>query len=187
MERREIYASGGREARIPCTFQPGMLYYCYFGEWFKNETKIFSIGKPNIMTCGNSPGRDVENTNASKYRVDEETFELIISSVNANDDSGEYRCQLYVLDPAVPHGETHQFRSMPVNLTIDGKKCYFIIERLRVTSSPNIKFHVKFTSAWQARLTYKCVPYSSHSYSSSGISVQMDASPLGLYYRYASL
>ena len=56
-------------------------------------------------------------------------------------------------------------------------------------SSPietNIRFHVKFTSAWQARFTYKCVPYSSHSYSSSGISVQTGASPLGLYYRYAS-
>ena len=64
------------------------------------------------------------------------------------------------------------------------------IERLRVISSPietNIKFHVKFTSAWQARLAYKWVLYLSHSYSSSGISVQMDASLLGLYYRYASL
>ena len=61
------------------------------------------------------------------------------------------------------------------------------IERLCVTSSPietNVKFYVKFTSAWQARLAYKCVPYSSHShsYSSSRISVQTDASSLDLYY-----
>ena len=64
------------------------------------------------------------------------------------------------------------------------------IEWLRVTLSPIetiIKFRVKFTSTWKARLTYKCVPYSSHSYSSFGISVQTDASPLGLYYHYASL
>ena len=137
MERREIYASSGRETRIPCTFQPGLFYHCYFGEWFKISRtgfaeSIFSISKPSNtpgMICGSvRPGREVMNTNANKYRVDEETFELIISSVNANDDSGEYRCQLYVLNPAVMDGSsTHQFRSMPVNLTIDGKKCYFII------------------------------------------------------------
>ena len=58
------------------------------------------------------------------------------------------------------------------------------------TSSPietNVNFHLTFTSAWQARLAYKCMPYSSHSYSFSRISVQMDASPLGLYYCYANL
>ena len=49
------------------------------------------------------------------------------------------------------------------------------------------KFSCKFTSAWQARLAYKCVPYSSHSYSSSKIAIHMDAFPLGLYYCYASL
>ena len=65
-----------------------------------------------------------------------------------------------------------------------------LIERLHVTSPPivtNVKFHVKLTSVWQARLVNKCVPYSNHSYSSSRFSVQTGASPLGLYYRYASL
>ena len=67
-----------------------------------------------------------------------------------------------------------------------------LIEQLRVTSSPivtNVKFHVKFTSAWHAGKqdlrTNVC--HTQASYSSSGISVQMDVSPLGLYYRYASL
>ena len=83
-----------------------------------------------------------------------------------------------------PSGVTHAIAMSE----LDSEVC---IEGLRVhvTSSPietDIKFHVKFTSAWQARFVYKCVPYSSHSYSSSGISVQMGASPLGLYYCYAS-
>ena len=72
---------------------------------------------------------------------------------------------------------------------VNSIEIFLFIEGLRVTSSPietNLKFHVKFTSAWQARLAYKCVPYSSHSYSSSGISVQMNASSLGLNHRYAS-
>ena len=68
------------------------------------------------------------NANVSKYRVDEETFELIISSVNARDDSGPYRCQLFVLNPA--SGQTSQFRSMPVNLTIDGKISYVVLRPL---------------------------------------------------------
>ena len=39
------------------------------------------------------------------------------------------------------------------------------IEQLHVTSSmeTNVKVYVKFTSAWQTRLAYKHVPYSSHS------------------------
>ena len=56
------------------------------------------------------------------------------------------------------------------------------IERLHMTSSPietNAKFHVNFTSTWQTKLMYKSAPYSSHSYSSSRFSVQMDTSPLG--------
>lgn len=119
-----IYAvqSTETEVRIPCSFQPGMLYACYFGEWFKNSIRIFSIGKPNDRTCGSvSPGRQIMNTDTSKYRVDEETFELIISQVNANDDSAQYECQLYVLNPASMEGQTEQFRSIPTTLIIDGK------------------------------------------------------------------
>ena len=49
---------------------------------------------------------------------------------------------------------------------------------IRVTSRDVITHrnqrHIKFTSIWQTRLAYKCMPYSSHRFS-----VQMDISPLG--------
>ena len=57
---------------------------------------------------------------------------------------------------------------------VNSIEIFLFIEGLRVTSSPietSIKFHVKFTSAWQARLAYKCASYSSHRYSSSIFSV----------------
>ena len=62
---------------------------------------------------------------------------------------------------------------------------YSIRERLCVTSSPietSDKIHFRIWHQ-QARLgaQFKCMPHSSHSYCSSRISVQMDASPLGLY------
>ena len=142
LEVHEIYASGGSEAHIPCSFQPGMLQACYFGEWYKNTTRIFSISQPsNVdMICGSvSPGRQITNMNASKYRVDEETFELIISSVNARDDSGPYQCQLFVLNPG--NGIVSSFRSTPVNLTIDGKISYEIIRPLvQNTYKPRMHF-----------------------------------------------
>ena len=58
-----------------------------------------------------------------------------------------------------------------LNNTLSLAHAYIIdfhaIEPLRMTSSPietNIKFHVKFTCTWQARLMYKCVSYLNHSY-----------------------
>ena len=58
-----------------------------------------------------------------------------------------------------------------LNNTLSLAHAYIIdfhaIELLRVMSSPietNIKFDVKLTCARQARLVYKCVPYSNHSY-----------------------
>ena len=54
-----------------------------------------------------------------------------------------------------------------------------------------IETSTKFTSAWQNQLhqasPYKCVPYSSHSACFSRISIRMDAAPLDLLYRCASL
>ena len=48
------------------------------------------------------------------------------------------------------------------------------------------KYKIHFCVLSKQDLCYKHVPYSSHSYSSSRISVQTDASSLDLYYRYAS-
>ena len=125
LPNNEIYAvqSTDSEVRIPCSFQPGKLYACYFGEWFKDSIKIFSIAKPNAMTCGSiSPGRQIMNTDENKYWMDEETFELVISSVNAMIDSGRYQCQLRVLNPATMTGQTAPFRSFLTNLIVDGKQ-----------------------------------------------------------------
>lgn len=84
-----------------------------------------SIAKPNA-DCGSiSPGRQVMNVDENKYRVDEDTFELVISSVTAIADSDQYRCELWVLNPATTIGQTAQFRSFPTTLVVDGKHRIF--------------------------------------------------------------
>ena len=86
-----------------------------------------------------------------------------------NTQTGVYLCSSYTLSTPVVYGRMAH-------------------AALCITHINQCKFSCKFTSAWQASLAYKCVPYLSHSYSSFEIAIHnMDAFPLGLYYCYASL
>ena len=108
------------EITIPCSYEPGRLKDCYYGEWTKNSFTIVRIGVPD-MSCSHG-SHAVTNDNPSKYRVDGETFSLIISSPNAKVDSNQYECHLRVLDLASSSGATAQFRSFPISLIVDGKQ-----------------------------------------------------------------
>ena len=115
----KVYAvqSSDGEVTIPCPFEPGNLRNCYFGQWTKDNVEIAQIDKPD-GSCANA-GEFTGDT--SKYQIDRETFSLIIRSVTAQDDSGQYQCQLKVVNPATSTGQTADFRSFPVTLIVDGK------------------------------------------------------------------
>ena len=120
MNNEVVYAvrSADGDATIPCPYEPGKLQTCYFGEWMKNGTNIASISQPSVscLSAGN-----FKSINATKYKVNRERFSLTISSVNAEEDTGQYHCQLQVLNPATSTGQTNDFRSFPVSLIVDGK------------------------------------------------------------------
>ena len=119
-------------ATIPCPFEPGNLRTCYYGRWTKNNVEIARIGRPGDY-C-ESAGEFMSN-DMSKYQVNRETFSLIISSVTAQADNGQYQCHLYVLNPATSSGQTTDFRSFPVNLTVDGKLTLMITATIKQTTA----------------------------------------------------
>ena len=123
MNSEVVYAaqSSDGEVTIPCPFEPGNLQNCYFGHWTKDNVEIASIGKPD-GSC--TSAGEFTTVDMSKYWIDRERFSLIISSVTAQDDSGQYQCQLQVVNPATSTGQTADFRSFPVTLIVDGKFKY---------------------------------------------------------------
>ena len=131
---RSLYAVQSNEVplTIRCPFEPGSLQNCYFGEWRRGSTRIVSVERPRISDC--EPGSVVIGGDPGKYRFDRESFSLIITSLDANTDSGEYECRLSVLDPASPIGATIDFRLNTLSLTVDGK-C-FLTELTTVSVMP---------------------------------------------------
>lgn len=105
-----------RSVTLLCPFVPGRLQSCYYGEWRRRSTTIFSVEKPD--TDCNSLTREPDFD--EKYHVDRATFSLTISMLEAAD-SGVYECHLMILDPASPTAETVNFPVHPLNLTVDGK------------------------------------------------------------------
>ena len=106
---------------IPCPFEPGNLRNCYFGQWTKDNVEIAEIGKPG-GSCANAG--EFTTVDISKYGIDRERFSLSITSVTAQEDSGQYQCRLKVVNPATSTGQTEDFRSFPVTLIVDGKFDY---------------------------------------------------------------
>lgn len=105
-----------------CPHEPGRLQGCYFGRWSKESRPIVEVARPGPNTC--EPAGRISTMN-SKYHLDRETFSLTINSIEARTDSGNYSCELMVLDPASPVGTTHVVsRALAIiilSLTVDGK------------------------------------------------------------------
>ena len=115
---RRNYAvqSTDQSVTLLCSFVPGHLQSCYYGEWMKGSAIIFRVEKPDTGCAS----RGSENFNENKYRLDRATFSLTISMLEATD-TDTYKCLLRILDPASPTAATVQFPVHPLDLTVDGK------------------------------------------------------------------
>lgn len=95
-----------------------MLSGCYFGRWLKNSMLIIEIS---------SPGQDCANVRDTptdpKYTIDRRNFTLTIMEI-APADGGNYTCELMLVDPESPAGNTVPFNP-PVThtLSVDGESC----------------------------------------------------------------
>ena len=78
---------------------------------------IVKVGKPARISC--TP-QEVMKT-SSKYELNRETFNLTINDLGVSD-SGTYKCQLELLNPASLNGDTRSFPgNIELTLTVDGK------------------------------------------------------------------
>lgn len=119
VNRRRRYAvqSSERSVTLQCPYEPGSLQSCYFGQWTKDDRVIVEVGTPDKISC--MPQETMMTLN--KYQLNRETFNLTISDL-AVSDSGTYKCQLELLNPATPNGDTRSFPgNIELNLTVDGK------------------------------------------------------------------
>ena len=120
VNRRRHYAvqSGSeRSVTLQCPYEPGSLQSCYFGQWRKDDTVIVEVRPPTKMSC--MPLETMMTL--SKYQLNRETFNLTISDL-ALSDSGAYKCQLELLNPSTPNGDTRSFLgNFVLDLTVDGK------------------------------------------------------------------
>ena len=80
--------SGARVA-LPCPIQPGALLQQYSVTWYKEGVRIAEATDPqSVMTVDDS-----------RYKIDRDTYSLIIDPTNINDTSSNYQCDLSVTNP----------------------------------------------------------------------------------------
>ena len=80
-------------------------------EWTKGNTRIAEATNPQDVTKADP-----------RYNIDRATYSLIIDSVNVNDTSNSYQCELKVKNPFTNDVNTLQLSSeVSLSLTVIGK------------------------------------------------------------------
>ena len=93
----DIAVESRKTAVLACPIKVGRLSACYYGNWFKNSTKVSTVLSPG-QNCANP--RSAESIPSDKYSVNvKNSFSLIIHSTTPAD-SSDYRCELLSIDPA---------------------------------------------------------------------------------------
>ena len=111
----------GNTVVLPCPIQPGALLQQYSVVWRKGDTRIVEATNPQDVTAAET-----------RYNIDRATYSLIIDSVNINDTSSGYRCELSVANPTTNAKTTLQLSSeVSLSFTIIGK-CTTISEFLLI-------------------------------------------------------
>ena len=82
-------AVSGDRVILQCPIQPGALIRQYSVRWVKEDTLIAEITNPQSAMVADG----------SRYKIDRATYSLIIDSVNINDTSSGYKCELSVTNP----------------------------------------------------------------------------------------
>ena len=101
-------AMSGDRVVLPCPIQPGALLEQYSVIWKKGDTRIV----------------DPQDTRTAepRYNIDRATYSLIIDSVNINDTSSGYQCEVSVTDPLTNAVNVLQLSSeVSLSLTVIGK------------------------------------------------------------------
>lgn len=117
---KALAAQSGETVTLSCPFEVGKLSGCYFGRWLKNMTKIIEISSPGPLCEGI---QTIDTLESAKYSLDRSTFSLTITNVMATD-SDIYVCDLSLVNPAVPTGQTVPIAKAPfptITLSVDGE------------------------------------------------------------------
>ena len=99
----------GETAILECPIQPGALLQQYSVSWYKESIEIARANNPQTVTT----------VDDSRYKIDRDTYSLIIDSANTNDTSS-YRCVLFVTNP-ITNSQKELQPSITLSLTVNGK------------------------------------------------------------------
>ena len=106
----------GERAILQCPIQPGALLQQYSVSWYKEGIEIArkTINPQTVTTVDDS-----------RYKIDRDTYSLIIDSANTNDTSSNYQCELFVTNPITNSQEMLQpSPSVTLSLEVNGYRKY---------------------------------------------------------------
>ena len=102
----------GDRAVLQCPIQPGALLQQYAVIWYKEGISIAEATNP----------QSVRTVDDSRYKIDRDTYSLIINSANINDTSNRYQCEVFVTNPITNAKQILQPSSpVSVSLNVHGK------------------------------------------------------------------
>lgn len=101
----------GETAILPCPTPPGALIQYYSVRWMKDDVTIITADSTQAITQVDP-----------KFDVDTTSYSLIIHSVNLNDSSSNYHCELSVTNPLTKTKQVvqpdHGIPSLRLNIMI---------------------------------------------------------------------
>lgn len=97
----------GDRVVLLCPIQPGALLQQYSVRWMKDSILIAEATNP----------QSVWTIDDARYNIDRATYSLIIDSININDTSSNYQCELFVTVPKTDAKSVLQ-PSLPVTLSL---------------------------------------------------------------------
>ena len=104
----------GERATLQCPIQPGALLQQYSVSWYKEGIEIAQKTINPQMTVDDS-----------RYKIDRDTYSLIIDSANTNDTSSNYQCELFVTNPITKNqGMLQPSPSVTLSLKVNGNRKY---------------------------------------------------------------
>ena len=118
----------GGTAILPCPNPPGALLQYYSVIWMKDGVTIISAGNPQIsMELNGDPRFDLNSA-----------YSLVIHSVNVNDSSSNYQCEVFFTIPrtntrSALQGRRPDNRDISLTLTVIGMHTWYAHAQFTIT------------------------------------------------------